>query len=658
VRRIVTLLRTREEQRLSSRVSGIAQGRNVILLSAESLQAFVLGLSIGGRPIAPNFTAFAKESLQFNYFYDQTHRGTTADAEFVSLNSLMPLQFGAVATRYASHDSRALPEVLMEHGYRTLSACAEPPAFWNMGDRHPKLGFQRSLFEFAFPGARWVGAGLDDVHFFDAMSRVLQREPEPFFAYLISSSNHHPYRLPPDHQRLARESLPSGMAGDYLQSVKYFDDAFGAFVSNLAESGLLDSTMIAVFGDHQSWLDDANLQRIWRASGRDKDPTPLELWKFRRQVPFLIRLPNAAESGARETPGGHLDVAPTLLSLLGIAETGPWLGRDLTSPARNVVVFRDGSVTDEAVSLIVNHERRERACYTRTSETIPCGRVEPLAAEGRTVLEASDAIIQGNLVDAVAADLRGRPGKSPRAPGRVLVIAHRGDSIHYPENTAASIRAAFDLGADAVEVDVRLSRDGVPMIFHDDTLERTTNGRGPFERLSLQELQSLDAGSWFDKRFAGARILTLEEALRIAHGRGSLLLDLKVDGLTGLVRSAFERVGATPEAAIIAAWPPSEWPTFVRQMPGARVLNTNDAPLIWDASLFAETRRQGIWGFELGDYWPAPFLGDAAVHETPVIAYTVNDEPTLRRLVEAGIAGIETDDPALLLRVAARLHAR
>ncbi len=656
--RVAQILQSRDAERFASRLAGSARGQNVIALSAESLQAFVMGLSVGGQEITPNLNAFARESLQFTRFYDQTHRGTTADAEFISLNSLLPLPFGTVATRYASNHFRALPDVLKERGYRTLSACAEPPAYWNMGDMHPKLGFARSLFAPEFPGARWVGAGLDDASFFDRVTLTLEAEAKPFFAYLISSSNHHPYRLPSDLRRLQSELLPEGIAGDYLQSVRYFDEAFGRFVLNLAQDGLLDRTLIVVFGDHQANLDDAALQRLWHAAGHEKDASPLELWRFRSRVPLLIRFPRATVAGSKETPGGHLDITPTVLSLVGIDDmSGPWLGRDLTAPARNLVVFRDGSLTDEAVTMIHRNSANPK-CYVRDGEAIPCESIASLRAESRTLFEVSDTIITGNLARSVTTQLVAGPRMSPHALGPVLVIAHRGDSIHYPENTLASIRAAFDLGADAVEVDVRLSRDGVPMIFHDDTLDRTTDGRGAFERLSMRELRSLDAGGWFDPRFAGARIPTLEEVLRIARGRGSLLLDLKVDGLAAPVRSVFERVGADPASAIVGGWTPAQRSEFVRDMPRSRILITENAPVVWDAGLFADVRRRGLWGFELGDDWPPPFIADARLRGFLVIAYTVNDEPTLSRLVEAGVSGIETDDPGLLLRVAARFHAR
>ncbi len=102
-----------------------------------------------------------------------------------------------------------------------------------------------------------------------------------------------------------------------------------------------------------------------------------------------------------------------------------------------------------------------------------------------------------------------------------VVVGHRGASAYEPENTLASIRRALDMGADAVEVDVRLSADGVPVVIHDDTVDRTTDGTGRVGDMSLDELRGLDAGG-------GERIPTLGEALGEVRGRGVLFLELKV----------------------------------------------------------------------------------------------------------------------------------
>jgi len=93
------------------------------------------------------------------------------------------------------------------------------------------------------------------------------------------------------------------------------------------------------------------------------------------------------------------------------------------------------------------------------------------------------------------------------------VIGHRGAAGHAPENTLASIATAAALGATWVEFDVKLTRDGVAVLFHDDALERTTNGTGKVADTTLAEIKALDAGGWYQKRFAGEAVPTLEEAM-------------------------------------------------------------------------------------------------------------------------------------------------
>src|SRR5919199_4154952 len=89
--------------------------------------------------------------------------------------------------------------------------------------------------------------------------------------------------------------------------------------------------------------------------------------------------------------------------------------------------------------------------------------------------------------------------------GRVSVVGHRGAMGHCPENTLASFARALELGADWIECDVHLSRDGVPVVIHDETLDRTTSGHGPVHAHTLAELKRLDAGAWFGAGFAGQR---------------------------------------------------------------------------------------------------------------------------------------------------------
>src|SRR3954470_477157 len=115
-----------------------------------------------------------------------------------------------------------------------------------------------------------------------------------------------------------------------------------------------------------------------------------------------------------------------------------------------------------------------------------------------------------------------------REAGRVHVCGHRGYSLHYPENTIPAFQAAKAAGATSVEIDVLLSGDGVPVILHDLTVDRTTDGYGFAADLTFEKLRSLDAGSSFGARFAGTRVPSLEEALEWAKREDmGIVLEIK-----------------------------------------------------------------------------------------------------------------------------------
>jgi len=157
-------------------------------------------------------------------------------------------------------------------------------------------------------------------------------------------------------------------------------------------------------------------------------------------------------------------------------------------------------------------------------------------------------------------------------------------------------------------------------------------------------LKQLDAGSWRDGRFAGERIPTLEEVLALARGRGRLLLDVKAEGLAAPIAAIYRRLAVPWSDALIGSWTPEQVAEFATHMPGAPILRANGAPEAYDAAYFADAHAQGIRGFEIGDYWPPTFVHMARAAGMLVIAYTVNDAGTMRRLVRMGVDGIETDD--------------
>jgi glycerophosphoryl diester phosphodiesterase len=112
------------------------------------------------------------------------------------------------------------------------------------------------------------------------------------------------------------------------------------------------------------------------------------------------------------------------------------------------------------------------------------------------------------------------------------LIAHRGASGHAPENTLIAVRRAMEMRAEMVEVDILLSKDGIPVLLHDPSLDRTTNGTGFVTDYTLEELKRLDAGSWFGEQFVGERIPTVDELLEFCKGKMALNLEIKTQAVT------------------------------------------------------------------------------------------------------------------------------
>jgi glycerophosphoryl diester phosphodiesterase len=143
-----------------------------------------------------------------------------------------------------------------------------------------------------------------------------------------------------------------------------------------------------------------------------------------------------------------------------------------------------------------------------------------------------------------------------------LVIAHRGDSAHRPENTLAAFASALEVGAELVELDVQLTADGHVVVIHDDTLDRTTTGRGPVRERTLAEVRALSAGypEHFGERYSGERVPTLVEALAFLRGRARVLIEMKTesgppgaeDGIEDRTVAEVRKAGMAREIALLS----------------------------------------------------------------------------------------------------------
>jgi glycerophosphoryl diester phosphodiesterase len=235
-----------------------------------------------------------------------------------------------------------------------------------------------------------------------------------------------------------------------------------------------------------------------------------------------------------------------------------------------------------------------------------------------------------------------------------LVVAHRGASALAPENTLASFRLAVAQGAPAVECDVHLSADGVPVVIHDDTVDRTTNGRGAVASLTLDALRRLDAGSWHGRRFAGDGIPTLEETLPVCAGRARLFVELKAGGGQSLVDATLAVLVRAPglEVAVITFDPEMVRLVARRRpdLPLGFLVRARDLTRHGTAAALEATTSLGA-GFVAPDaraVTPA-FLTSAHAAGLPVSVWTVDDRRSMRALTVAGADAITTHRPDVAL---------
>ncbi|MEM7550260.1 MAG: glycerophosphodiester phosphodiesterase family protein [Bacteroidota bacterium] len=254
--------------------------------------------------------------------------------------------------------------------------------------------------------------------------------------------------------------------------------------------------------------------------------------------------------------------------------------------------------------------------------------------------------------------------ENPERLKKVLNIAHRGASGYAPENTISAFIKALDFRPDMIELDIHMSSDGEAIVIHDATLERTTNGEGLVVEKTLSELKKLDAGSWYGGSFSGESIPELGEVLDRINGQSILLIEIK-RGENGVYRGLGKKVVDIIDSrkarpwCIVQAFDSNYIKEVNKYAPGIKtqkliVQNLDWLPLYVDVKFQTGAPDDDIEIEALNSYYK--FLTRSRVdsrhnagYETYV--YTINDEPTMKKLINMGVDGIITNYPDRLLNL-------
>ncbi len=413
--------------------TNIFAGKNVIYIHAESIQNFVMDLEFNGQEVTPTLNRLASEGLHFSNFYAQESVGTSSDSEFTINSSLMPASSGTVFISYWDRDFLTTQDLLKEKGYYTFSMHGNNGSMWNRNVVHPQLGYDRFFSSKDYDIDETIGLGISDELFFEQSVPYIKEISETeqnFMGTMIMLTNHTPWsndldKLPEfdvtmkydlvDEETGAVETLTApylenSTMGNYIRHVSYADNELGDFLEQLDQEGILDDTVIVIYGDHDAKLKSEQYDLLYNYDPvtdsiiDEDDPNYVEMdfydYELNRDVPFIIWSKDMVGDdlfGKEITEAmGMLDVQPTLGNMFGFNNQYA-LGNDIFSISENTVIFPDGNwVTNK---MYYNGQKEEGKPLTE--EPVSVEYIEERNKLAEEVLTISDSIIVYDLIKKV-----------------------------------------------------------------------------------------------------------------------------------------------------------------------------------------------------------------------------------------------------------------
>ena len=317
----------RQKQTTDS-LTGVAKGKNVIIIQIESLGGFVINQKIDGKEITPNLNVLAKSSQYFPNDRFIIGEGHTSDTDFVVNSSYFPLDDAAVFVRFGHDNFTSLPKTLITNGYSADAYHGFNRNFWNRNVALKSLGYQKFYAADNYPKGFDINMGLNDGTFLSKTAEYIKNQPKPSFSYAITLSSHVPFSTNEQTDKLGvdKNKYPDQVGG-YLDDINYTDSMLGNFFDKLKSEGLYDDSLILVYGDHTPVLP------AFSAGTINYDPNSVQ----EKEVPLTIKLPNETVGETHPEQGTHLDIMPTILDLLGIKTNQLMFGQSLFAEGKNAL---------------------------------------------------------------------------------------------------------------------------------------------------------------------------------------------------------------------------------------------------------------------------------------------------------------------------------
>ena len=368
-----------KEKSADNKYTGIFKDKNVLVIHAESIQRNLFDMSFNGQDVVPNLKRIASEGMYFSNYYPQVSVGTSSDSELTFTTSLMPTQSGTAFVSYFDRTYNSIPNLMNDMGYFTFSMHANNADFWNRRAMYEHLGYQKfySKSDYKVTTENTIGLGLSDKEFFKQSMPKLTKINEKYdkwYGLMIMLSNHTPFSDVEHYgnyevnmketvtkedgttEEVVHPYLEGRKLGNYIKSAHYADEALGELFQELDENGLLDNTVVVIYGDHDARLPRKEYDYMYNYnketdSKLDKDdPNYKEYdsyqYELGRKVPFIIWTKDMAGTDLNmevKDVMGMYDAMPTLGNMLGFYNKYQ-LGHDIFDiKSDNIVVFPTGN---------------------------------------------------------------------------------------------------------------------------------------------------------------------------------------------------------------------------------------------------------------------------------------------------------------------------
>lgn len=324
-----------------NKYKGLGKGKNLIVIQWESLENFAINYKVDGQEITPNMNKLLKNSLYFDNIYEQNKNGTTSDAELMVNTSLLPISESAYFIQYPWKKQNTLQRILEKYGYNTVTAIADKGGVWNWLENHKSFGAQIIWDSSYFNRDELIGINITDGSLFRQTEEKIKTLKNPYYLFMATATSHGPFDLPANYRELKLpKEIDDTKLGGYLQSLRYTDKMLGEFLNNLKDDGLLDNSIVVIYGDHGG-INKYYKKELENINFSDNN------WKQEfLKVPMLIYNPEI-KGEVINTYGGLVDFLPTVGYIMGVNKSDfekTAMGRVLVNTNVNATINSSGQI--------------------------------------------------------------------------------------------------------------------------------------------------------------------------------------------------------------------------------------------------------------------------------------------------------------------------